>query len=214
MRKRISILVISLLILLSFSGCDDAAPLSSEETTAPLCESFESDVYFDVEEGERLSDEELREPLSLIPSDKYEAYPDTHNIPISATLYKNGEIVSLKTDDPRLIKIINFFNNCVYNSKCAYTQGLLPLDYLEKNVLSSSFRLELKYTPSSDKAPSPYGTDTAGCDTIIITNSFSDFTLIAHDIPGYEGQEEQYPYHAVGFSPLYESYPWLDLFGF
>ena len=88
------------------------------------------------------------------------------------------------------------------------------MDYLEKNVTGSDFRLELKYTPCSNTGPMAYGKSTTGCDTIIITNSSSGFTLIAHEIPGYDGQEEAYPYRAVGFAPLYNSYPWLELFGF
>ena len=88
------------------------------------------------------------------------------------------------------------------------------MDYLEENVIGYDFRLELKYTPCSDISPSPYGKVTTGCDTIIVTNSFSGFALIAHEISGCEGEEEQYSYRAVGFSPLYHSYPWLDLFGF
>ena len=87
------------------------------------------------------------------------------------------------------------------------------MDYLEKNVIGSDFRLELTYIPYGNEGSSPYGNCTTMCDTIIITNSYS-FTLIAHDLPGYEGQEERYPYRAVGFYPLYNSAPWLDLFGF
>ena len=50
-------------------------------------------------------------------------------------------------------------------------------------------------------------------DTIVVTNDYS-FTVIAHHLPEYEGEEEKYPYYAVGHGPLYEPYPWLDLFGF
>lgn len=216
MFKRILTLLISLLILATFTGCNDTdvEPLSEEEKAALVSDSFTSDTFFNLKEGDDLTGKEIRAVISNIPSDKYESYPDTHNIPLSATLYKDGESISLDRDDPRLIGIINLFNNCVYHSQCAYTQGLLPLDYLEENVIGYDFRLELKYTPCSDTGPSPYGKSTTGCDTIIITNSSSDFTLIFHEIPGYEGQEERYPYRAVGFSPLYNSYPWLDLFGF
>ena len=216
MFKRIFALFISLFILATFIGCNDknVKPLRDEEKAALVSDSFSPDTFFNVKEGDSLTSEEISSVLSDIPADKYEAYPDTHNIPLSATLYKDGKVVLLERDDPRLIGIINFFNNCVYHSQCAYTQGLLPLDYLEKNVTGSDFRLELKYTPCSDTAPMAYGKTTTGCDTIIITNSSSGFTLIAHEIPGYEGQEERYPYCAVGLSPIYNNYPWLDLFGF
>ena len=216
MFKRIFSLFISLFILATFIGCNDTnvEPLTDEEKAALVGDGFTSDTFFGVKEGDGLTHDEIRSAISKIPSEKYESYPDTHNIPISATLYKDGKSILLERDDPRLIGIINFFNNCVYHSQCAYTQGLLSLDYLEENVIGFDFRLELKYTPCSDIGPSPYGKSTAGCDTIIITNSSSKFTLIAHEIPGYEGQEEAYPYCAVGFIPLYNSYPWLELFGF
>ena len=215
MFKRIFTLLISLLLLATVAGCNDtdAEPLSEEEKSALVSNSFTSDTFFNAEEGDDLTNEEIRSVISKIPSDKYESYPDTHNIPLSATLYKDGKAILLDRDDPKLIGIINLFNNCVYHSQCAYTQGLLPLDYIEENVIGSDFRLELKYTPCSDTGPLPYGKSTIGCDTIIITNS-SNFTLIANDLPGYDGQEERYPYRAVAFSPLYNGYPWLDLFGF
>ena len=215
MFKRIFALFISLFILTTFTGCNDTnvEPLSDEEKTALVSDSFSPDTFFNVKEGEDLTNKEIRDVVSNIPSEKYESYPDIHNIPLTATLYKDGESILLERNDPRLIGIINFFNNCVYHSQCAYIQGLLPLDYLEKNVTGSDFRLELTYIPYGNEGPSPYGNCTTMCDTIIITNSYS-FTLIAHDLPGYEGQEERYPYRAVGFAPLYNSYPWLELFGF
>jgi hypothetical protein len=216
MFKRIFALFISLFTLATFTGCNgtNVEPLSDEEKAALVGNSFSPDTFFNVKEGEDLTNEEIRDVVSNIPSEKYESYPDIHNIPLTATLYKDGESILLERNDPRLIGIINFFNNCVYHSQCAYTQGLLPLDYLEKNVTGSDFRLELKYTPCSNTGPMAYGKSTTGCDTIIITNSSSGFTLIAHEIPGYDGQEEAYPYRAVGFAPLYNSYPWLELFGF
>ena len=215
MFKRIFALFILLFILATFTGCNDTnvEPLSDEEKAALVSDSFSPDTFFNVKEGEDLTNKEIRDVVSNIPSEKYESYPDIHNIPLSATLYKDGESILLERNDPRLIGIINFFNNCVYYSQCAYTQGLYSLDDLEKNIANDEFRLELTYIPYGNEGPSPYGNCTTMCDTIIITNSYS-FTLIAHDLPGYEGQEERYPYRAVGFYPLYNSAPWLDLFGF
>ncbi len=213
MFKKTFILFILLFILAMLAGCSDtdARTLSEEEKAALSSGSFTSDAFFEVNEGDKLTDGQIREVISGIPSDKYESYPDTHNIPLSATLYKDGKEIPLEIDDPRLIGLVNFFNNCVYHSKCSYVQSLLSLDHLEEKVFGNDFRLELKYTPSSDTGPSAYGTCTTGCDTIIITDKF---TLIAHDLPGYEGQEKQYPFLAVGYSPLYNDYSWLDLFGF
>ena len=203
MVKKIFVLFISLLMLVMFASCNDSHT-----------HNFTSDSFFHVEEGDDLTNEEMQSVISDIPSDKYESYPNTQNVPVSATLYKNGEKISIDVNDPRLIKLTNFFNRCVYYSKCAYTQGLLPLDDLEKNVTGADFRLELKYTPYGDIAPAPYGTHTTLCDTIIVTNSYAGFALISHDLPGYEGQEDRYPFRAVGYFPLYGTYPWLDLFGF
>ena len=216
MLKKIFAILVFLSVLVTFMGCKDSDTEQPKEKNdiELVSDSFTSDTFFDVKEGDRLSDEEIKNAISSIPSDKYESYPETHNIPISATLYKDGESISLDKDDPRLIRIINFFNNCVYNSQCAYTQGLISVDHLEENVIDFDFRLELKYKPCSETGPSPYGKTTTGCDTIIITNSSSGFTLIAHELPGYEGEEERYPYRAVGFYPLYNGYLWLDLFGF
>ena len=213
MFKRIFALFISLFILATFTGCNDTnvEPLSDEEKAALVSDSFSPDTFFNVKEGEDLTNEEIRDVVSNIPSEKYESYPDIHNSPLTATLYKDGESILLERNDPRLIGIINFFNNCVYYSQCAYTQGLLPLDYLEKNVTGSDFRLELTYIPYGNEGPSPYGNCTTMCDTIIITDGF---TLMAHDLPGYEGQSDTYPFRAVGFYPLYDGYNWLELFGF
>ena len=215
MFKRIFALFILLFTLATFTGCNDTniEPLSDEEKAALVSNSFSPDTFFNVKESEDLTNEEIRDVVSNIPSEKYESYPDIHNIPLTATLYKDGESILLERNDPRLIGIINFFNNCVYYSQCAYTQGLYSLEDLEKNIAKAEFRLELTYIPYGNEGPSPYGNCTTMCDTIIITNSYS-FTLIAHDLPGYEGQEERYPYRAVGFYPLYNSAPWLDLFGF
>lgn len=215
MLKKLFIIFISLFVLAAFMGCNnsDVKPLSEEEKALIVSKEFSANAFCNAKEGESLSESELKAIISTIPSDKYESYPDTHNLPASATLYKNGEKISISLDDPKLIKIINFFNNCVYYSKCSYTQGLYPLDTLEKNITSAEFRLELTYTPYGDKEPSPYGSCTTMCDTIIITNSHS-FTLIAHDLPGYEDQENKYPFKALGFYPLYSSYSLLDLFGF
>ena len=218
MRKKFMISVILLLLTIALVACNhvlsDNPSVSSDQEKDIEDGSFSSSSFFDIQEGARLSDAELKSVISQIPCDTYEAYPETHGAPLSATLYKNGEVITIDPNDPRLIALTNFFNNCVYYSKCSYTQGLLSVDDIEENVTGADFRLELKYTPYGDQGPSPYGTSTSRCDTIVVTNSYVGFTLIAHDLPGYEGQEDQYPFRAVGFSPLFWTYPWLDLFEF
>ena len=220
MIKKMLVLLFALILSVTLFGCDDTGkedvgniPASSDNTLKSdnmTRENFASAPFFSTEEGTHLSDEDITDIIEKISSDKYEAYPNTHNVPVSATLYKDGKEISIDLDDERLIKLINFFNNCVYYSKCAYTQGLLPLESIEK-VTDANFRMELKYTPYGEIAPGPYETCTTMCDTIVITN---EFTLLAHDLPGYEGQGKRYPFHAVGFYPLYDTYNWLELFGF
>ena len=83
-----------------------------------------------------MTDNEMKSIIHNLPDDKYETYPDLHNIPLVATLYKGGEVISIDLDDARLIRIINFYNNSVYYSQYAYTQGLLNINYLEKEVLN------------------------------------------------------------------------------
>ena len=237
MIKKFFALFLSLLVLFLFVGCDNsqnelpdeytssedvsATAQSAQTSTTNECEpidenlkekllsdSFSAAPFSDVNEIEApLSEEELLTIISQTPSDKYEVYPNTHAIPASVTLYKNGEVISIAFDDPRLIQLTNFFNNCFYYSKCSYLQGLYSLDDIEEN-LSTPFRLELTYVPHGDPA-SPYGKETTGSDMFVVTNSI---TAIAHDRSGYD--EENYPYHATGFWPLYHAYNWLELFGF
>ena len=173
-----------------------------------LSDTFSPTPYSNVKEIETpLSDEEMRAIIAKIPSDKYEVYPDTHTIPVSATLYKDGEVITISADDPRLIQLTNFFNNCVYYSKCSYTQGFYSLPYIE-TILSAPFRLELNYIPYGNDAM-PYGKETTGSDMFVVTQSF---TAINHSRIGYD--EANYPFRAVGFLPLYKNYNLLDLFGF
>ncbi len=225
MNKKFFVALLSLLISLAATGCDTAdterdttetesesVTLREDETKELLNQSFSPAAFFDHGEADpALTAEEIKSALANIPTDQYEAYPDTHTVPVSATLYKNGEAISIDVSDPRLIGLINLFNNSVYYEKCAYTQGLLPADYIDKHVTGCDFRLELTYTPYGETAPAPYSTCTTMCDTIVVTD---EFTLISHDLPGYEGEDERYLFRAVGLDPLYGSYHWLELFGF
>ena len=215
MKKRLLVLLLSVLTLVAFAGCgSEPKPLTEEEKKALLSESFSAAPFFDGKEiAPRLTNDEVKAVISAVPSDKYEVYPDTHNLPDAATLYKNGDTIAIDLNDPRLIRLINFFNNCVYYSQCSYTQGLYSEDYLAENILSDDFRIELKYTEYTSTPPTPYGKCTTGCDLIVIGNSDHAFTLIAHNIGGYEGNAD-HPSQAVGFVPLHNSYPWLELFGF
>jgi hypothetical protein len=222
MFRKILIVLICISLLISLFGCDDRAAdaetVGADTVTAVpidyskiISDRFSAEKYFDVEEGSDLLDEEIKAIIANIPSDKYETYPDTHNAPVSATLYKNGEVISIRADDERLIRLINFFNNCVYYSSCSYIQSFLSASYVEENVTGCELRLELTYTPYGEKVPGAYSRCTTRSDMVVVTDLF---TLIAHDLPGYEGRSEEYPFLAAGYLPLYDSYDWLELFGF
>lgn len=97
--------------------------------------------------------------------------------------------------------MLNFYNNAVYHGRHAYSTGSLNPEALQE-VESDSYRLVLTYTPEGDSWEALY-------DTIIVTNE--KFVGICHDIPYGDGI---YPSTAFIRLPLYDQYPWLDLFGF
>lgn len=165
-------------------------------------------------EGPDFSPSDLRVKFGMakIPSDQYEAYPSTQNVPISATLYKDGETLPVDVNDPKLIRLVNLFNNALYHEKCAYVQSYLSDTHLEE-ILGEDFRLELKYEPFGDVLPGPYVNDPTQFDTIIVTNSYG-FVLINHDQPAYSGDRPGYSVLAAGYSPFGWQCQWLDLLGF
>ena len=241
MKKHISVLgmfvftsfALSVLFLIGLTACDhigndhdenetskhiETADLHSDKEYTPeeletiLNPSFSSSPFFNVVEGEDpLTVDEMKVGIHDLPDDKYETYPDLHTIPLTVTLYKGDEVISIDLNDSRLIRMMNLYNNSVYYNQYAYTQGLLNINYLEKEVLNEDFRLVLTFS-TQDNNSIRYDTNIQAYDTIIITNK--GFVLIGHNLPGYEGQEDQYPFQAVGHTPLFNNYCWLDLFGF
>ncbi len=232
--KIITLILSAFLIFSSLIGCSDVPPSDTQKedtqdtttqetttpgTTVPDTEIQETEpLEFSpapyqvvIEDPTPLSDDEIKSIISKVPTDRYEIYPALHNIPLSATLYKNGEVIDIDLNDPRLIGLINLYNNSVYYRQYSYSQGLVDIDSLEEHVLYEDFRLELKYNPYYSDM---YDTCITLYDTFIITNGYFEFNLIAHDRPGYEGSEDMYPFRAVSHSPLHAHYPWLELFGF
>ena len=213
--KKSFVVFLTACLLLSLFGCSDFKPVLIELTEEEKQEITTNELSgaFDCKEsGEKMTDEELSTVVSNVKNDKYELYPDLHNVPLTATLYKNGKATSIDVNDPRLIGIINLHNNAVYYNQYSYTQGLLNKEYLSENVLHENFRLELTFTPFDISHESKYAFNVNVCDTIIVTNK--EFALIAHDLPGYENEENKYPYRAFAHTPFNNNYPWLDLFGF
>ena len=180
-----------------------SAICTAEETQNLVNENFSLTSFSNVEEDlTPLSDDEVRTMITKIPSDKYEAYPDRHNIPLTATLYKGNQVISIDLDDPRLIQLINFYNNAVYFNQYAYTQGVLKPEDLDLTIHQESFKLVLTYTPHGNSFPTLY-------DTIVVTNT--GFFAICYDRSAYQGE---YPDTAFGHYPLFHNYCWLNLFGF
>lgn len=218
--KKIISLLLSFALILTFlsviASCKhkEATPheYTSEEREAMRNPSFSSSPFFAVKEGEKpLADSKMKSVISSLPADRYETYPNLHNVPLTATLYKDGKEIPVDLKDKRLIRLMNFYNNSIYYNQYAYTQGLLTIDYIEK-ACSEPFRLELTFDTTDRGTQNSYDTNIQAYDTFIITNK--NFTLLAHDLPGYEGKEDRYPFKAVGHNPLFKDYSWLDLFGF
>ena len=203
--KKIIVLIVSLCLLTNLVGC---AKVEKELTTpdysvTPFCE--DENLY-------DLTDEQIESIIPKIPSDQYEVYPSMQNVPLSATLYKNGEVISIDIRDPRLIRLINFFNNSLFYEKCAYSLSHLDQDDLE-DIMSEEFRLELKYEPYGEKVPTAYENQPTLFDTIVVHGG--SFALINNDFPWYY-VDELIPFKGNHYSPYGIRQPsgWLELFGF
>jgi hypothetical protein len=196
--KRIFCYLILFALLFSFTACQNGeTPEKTEEST---------EAFTFTEE------DELSAAISQIPADQYVTHANQHGRPLSATLYKNGEVMEIDVNDPRLIRLVNFFNDAVNKKNCAYMQSYLSWSFLESNVNHQDFRLELKYQPYGDKNPAPYRKEYSLCDTIVIADDM--FVLINHELTAY-GNAERYPVLAAGFTPhSANEASWLDLFGF
>ena len=193
-------LILSIFLILSIlAGCT-----KTDYSTAPFFKT----------EGADFSPTDLRVKLGMakIPTDQYETYPSMQNVPISATLYQDGKAQSIDVNDPKLIRLVNLFNNALYHEKCAYVQSYLSDTYLEE-VSGEAFRLELKYEPYGDVLPGPYVNNPTRFDTLVVTNTHG-FVLINHDQPAYSGGKPGYSVLAAGYSPYSWQCQWLDLLGF
>ena len=191
---------------------DISREYTSQEREALKDPDYSSSPFFDIAEGADHPDEkEIKSKLSSIPAGKYQTYPGLHNVPLTATLYKDGKTTTIDLRDDRLIRLMNLYNNSVCYHKYAYTQGLLNREDIEK-AESEEPRLVLTFSTENRGEKVVYDTNVMAHDTIIVTNEW--FVLIAHDLKGYEGEENEYPFHAVGHLPLYENHNWLDLLGF
>ena len=216
--KKCVCLLLSSVLLVSLCACNNAPDASDDsssvttistttttattttDTTTTKQAAFSSSPYAEVKEANaraeiaRLDWEAI---LAQIPTDRYELYPGLNGAPTTATLYKDGESISIDVYDPRLVRMINFYNNIVYHQKHAYTQGRYSDEYYNE-LASSDFRLVLTYE-----------------------NDYPDKQIICghHFIDVYSNLnaiEDTAP--ALGRFPLYvrmrDDVVWLTVFGF
>ena len=142
-----------------------------------------------------------------IPDTYYESYPESHNVPDSATLYKNGEVTEIALDDPRLIRLLNFYYNSVYYMQHGFLQGAFDPDSYYAYI-DTPFRLELTYTPKRTGEEDYWGKMLV-CYREIVNGV--DFVVYS-DKPYAGGL---YPFFATSRFPLGSwSINWLELFGF
>ena len=138
--------------------------------------------------------------LEKIPSDYYEQYPGQLSAPLTATLYKDGKTINLDIEDPRLVRLLNFYNNCVYHRIHSYTQGEYNMSSYEFYD-TNEYRLVLTYTPINSSMEDSF-------DKQIVCGS--TFVGVRTTIPFAD-----YPLSAFGRMPLYagvSTIEWLPLF--
>jgi len=141
--------------------------------------------------------------IHIIPGDVYTQIDGFHTAPISAMLYKNGNCVNLNVNDPRLIRLLNFYNNEVCCGIYSYSQGVANQFYEDKK--NCDFKLEIIFSPNTSEDSSME----TSFDKIIVIDG--DFFGIRTYIPF-----EKYSYSAFTRTPLYDvgNLDWLSIFGF
>ena len=180
------------------SAIENVKVIASEKYCYALLESGE--IY--KEDKKRFNALDWSNVIEVIEGEFYEAYDKIHSVPTSATLHKDGQRVAISLNDERLIKLLNFYHNSVYNNAHAYTQGRYNQEYYEE-LISSSFRLELTFVPIDDRNQLEL------CfDKVIVSNYH--FICINSDMSTIEGMSNaigQFPYFVTEVN-------WLEVFGF
>ena len=185
--KRIVLLLMVICVLLCLCSCTEEAPNTTVLETA----------------------DEWQTMLSQIPSDYYEDYTVDLK-PLTATLYKNSEVISIDATDERLVRLLNYFNRALFYNQCAYSQSYVsPADC----GLDDAFRLELTYEPYGDARPGAYENEPTKFDMIVVTNRSFDFMLIDHDTP-ISYSETTYPFLVEVYIPFEMKGVCLEMFGF
>lgn len=194
--KKLVILLLSVFTLFTACDHDDVTVQKGTINPSPF---VEIDEEFAKEQVDTIDWIEVN---NIIPADKYIQVDGFHTMPRSATLYKNSECIDISVDDPRLVRLWNFYTNEVNCGIYSYSQGTANNLYeIEKN---HNFRLELEFFPSFDG-----NSIETRFDKIIIVQG--KFYCIMTDVPF-----ETYDYSAFLRIPLFDigELEWLSLFGF
>ncbi|MBQ8409140.1 MAG: hypothetical protein IJY39_09795 [Clostridia bacterium] len=173
-------------------------------TTAPYVDTIKWDSFEELDEYVYALDWE--NIFSEIPSDHYEEYPGVHlhksSCPVKATLYINRRKVELEIDDPRLVRLVNFYHNSLYNMTYAELQGC-GSSWLYSEMQSFPDRLELEFEIGASKNdPNKI---------VLIDGVF--FCVLERGQPCFCGCG--HTYGTWVYIPLHaENIKWIDIFGF
>lgn len=173
-------------------------------TTAPYVDTIRWDSLEELYEYVYAVDWET--VFSEIPSDHYEEYPDVHlhksSRPVKAKLYINSRGVELEIDDPRLVRLVNFYHNSLYNRTSAELQGCASSTFCSE-MQSFPDRLELEFEIGASKNdPNKI---------VIIDGGF--FCVSDRGTPCPCGCG--HTYKTWLYTPLFaETVSWIEIFGF
>lgn len=144
--------------------------------------------------------------ISQIPSDRYEEYPEVHNHansrPIKATAYIDHRMIELDVNDSRVICLVNFYHNSLYNSTYAELQGSATTWFCSE-IQNCPDRLELEFEIGSSEYDH---------NKIVVIDGVFFCISERGELFSYD---KGHTYHAYAYIPLYvENTKWIDIFGF
>ena len=205
--KRIMLLLLCFSFLLVSCGNGRFASTQDNTGNSILAEKPNKVIPFVTVNEEKAKEQVLNldwtRIINSIPGESYIQIDGFHSTPVSATLYKNSEHINLSINDPRLIRLLNFYNNEVYCGIYSHSQGTANELYEDEQYCD--FRLEITFLPNQ----SEHNSSESSFDKIIVINGhFYCFRTYAHF--------EKYSYSAFLRIPLYDvgNLNWLSVFEF
>lgn len=202
MKKLLYCILCACLLLVSCKN--NVIPFGDDTTHKKESKSIKPYVAINEEKAkEQVSKIEWEKIISDIPCDEYIQLDGLHGAPLSAALYKNEEKLDLDVNDPRLIRLLNFYNNEIYCGVYSYSQGTANAEYEEDK--HCKFRLELTFCPVQG-------------DLETIEASFDKMLIVDGRFYGVRTYTpfENYSYAAFLRIPLHDvgNMNWLNVFGF